>query len=170
MKKILIIVGAILLAALIAAGSFWGGMTYQTNQADQARARFMAARGTTEGEMPQPGGFPGGNLPEGMQPPSSGGIGFPGGATTGIVKTIDGNVMTISTAQDVTTVNLSENTRIEKSASATIADLQPGIRVTVTGQQDDDGNITARQILITNNDPLDPNADPNEPPPTGMEP
>jgi hypothetical protein len=155
MKKILIIVGAILLAALIAGGSFYAGRAYQTNQADQARARFMQDRGMTEGEMPQPGQFP-----------SGGGMGFPGRGTTGVVKTIDGNVITISTAQDVTTVNLTEDTQIEKYAAATITDLQPGVRVMVTGQQDEDGNITASQIQIVNDDPSGPNL----PPPTGTEP
>jgi len=152
MKKIIIIIGAILLAALIAGGSFYAGMAYQTKQADQVRAQFMQARGMTEGDLPQSGGFPGGNMPEGMQPPNSGEMGFPGRGTTGVVKTINGNVVTISTAQDVTTVNLSENTRIEKYASAAITDLQPGVRVVVTGQQDKDGNITASQIQIVNND------------------
>ena len=166
MKKILIIAGAILLAALIAGGSFWGGMKYQTKQADQARASFMAARGMTAGAMPPSGQFPGGNFPEGGQPPSGGGIGFSGRGTIGVVKTIDGNVMTISTAQDVTTVNLSADTQIEKYASAAITDLQPGMRVMVTGQKDKDGNITASQILIVKNDA---SGIPN-PPPTGTEP
>jgi hypothetical protein len=161
MKKVLIIIGAILLAALIAGGSFYGGIAYQTNQANQARASFMAARGMTE-----EGQFPGGNLPEGMQPPSGGGRDFSGGGASGVVKTIDGNVITISTAQDVTTVTLSDDTRIEKYASAAITDLQPGVRVTVTGQRDDDGNITASQIMILNN-----NASiPDFPSPTGTEP
>lgn len=166
MKKILIIVGAILLAALIAGGSFYAGMAYQTNQADQVRNQFMQARGLTEDDLPQPGQFPGGSMPQGGQPPSGGEMGFPGRGTTGVVKTIDGNVITISTAQDVTTVTLSEDTQIEKYAVATITDLQPGVRVMVTGQQDEDGNITASQIQIVNNDPSDPNL----PSPTGTEP
>src|SRR5512139_386488 len=107
MKKILIIVGAILLAALIAGGSFYGGMAYQTKQADQVRNQFMQARGLTEGDLPRSGQFPGGNLPQGGQPPSGGGTGFQGRGTFGVVKAIDGDVITISTAQDVTTVNLS---------------------------------------------------------------
>ena len=165
MKKILIIIGAVLLAALIAGGSFYAGMVYQTKQAEQVRDRFMQARGMTEGEMPQSGQFPGGNPPEAGQFPG-GATGFPGRGTTGMVKTIDGKVMTISTAQDVITVNLSEDTRIEKYASAALTDLQPGVRVMVTGQQDKDGNITASQILIVNNDA---SGIPN-PPPTGTEP
>ena len=91
---------------------------------------------------------------------------FPGRGTTGVVKTVDGNVITISTAQDVTTVNLTEDTRIEKYASAAITDLQPGVRVMVTGQPDDDGNITASQIQIVNNGT---SGIPN-PPPTRTEP
>lgn len=166
MKKILLIIGAILLAALIAGGSFYAGMAYQTKQADQVRARFLQERGMTEGGMPPSGEFLGRNFPEGLQPPSGGGMGFPGRGTTGVVKTLEGNVMTISTAQDVTTVTLSEDTQIEKYAVATITDLQPGVRVMVTGQQDEDGNITASQIQIVNNDPSDPNL----PSPTGTEP
>lgn len=165
MKKILLIIGAILLAALIAGGSFYAGMAYQTKQADQVRARFLQERGMTEGGMPPSGEFLGRNFPEGLQPPSGGGMGFPGRGTTGVVKTLEGNVMTISTAQDVTTVNLSEGTRIEKYAWAALADLQPGVRVMVTGQPDKDGKISASRILIVNND--FPNPDPS---PTGTEP
>jgi hypothetical protein len=93
-------------------------------------------------------------------------MGFPGRGTTGVVKTIDGDVITISTAQDVTTINLTEDIRIEKYVSAAITDLQPGVRVMVTGQPDDDGNITASQIQIVNNGT---SGIPN-PPPTGTEP
>ena len=166
MKKILIIVGAVVLAALIAGGSFYGGMAYQTKQAEQVRASFLQARGITDGNIPQQGQFPGGNLPQGGQPPSGGGTGFQGHGTFGVVKTINGNVITISTAQNVTTVNLSADTRIEKYASAAITDLQPGVRVMVTGQQDKSGNITASQVLIVNNE--FPN--PDNPSPTGTVP
>jgi hypothetical protein len=165
MKKILIIVGAVLLAVLIAGGSFYAGMAYQTKQADQVRTRFMQARGMTEGDMPQPGQFPGGNPPEGGQ--FSGGTReFLGRGTFGVVKSIDGDVMTISTAQDVTTVNLTKDTLIEKNITGDIADLQNGVRVMVTGQQDKDGNISASQNQIINSD----SADPSFPPPTGTEP
>ncbi len=140
MKKILIITGMILAVVLVAAGSFWGGMAYQTNQANQARTNFLNARGQVNGgQLPGDGtGFPTGG-------------GFGGGGTAGQVKSIDGNVMTISTAQDVTTVNLSESTQIEKTVAGTTVDLQPGTRVMVTGQRDSNGNITASQITIITN-------------------
>jgi hypothetical protein len=63
-----------------------------------------------------------------------------------------------------TTVNLSKDAGSKYTSVA--SDLQPGMRVTVTGQTDNDGNITASQILIVNNDP----SSPNNPSPTGTEP
>jgi hypothetical protein len=163
MKKILMITGIILVAAVIATGSFWGGMTYQTNKADQARLNFENARGLANGgQVPSDGaGFPGSGAPNGQV------RGVPGGGgTAGQVKTIDENVMTISTAQDVITVNLSESTRIEKTVAGTNADLQPGTRIMVIGQKDADGNITASQITILTSTP----ADTAYPSPTGLEP
>jgi hypothetical protein len=159
MKKVLIITGAIFLTVGIAAASFWGGMAYQTNRAEQTQARFMQARGFTD-----PGQFP----PDADQFPN-GGLGFiRGGGTTGLVKTIEGNVLTISTAQDVTTVNLSAATKIEKSVSGAIGDLQSGMRVMITGQRDNDGNITASLITILS-DNL-PRVPADTPPPAGTEP
>lgn len=64
------------------------------------------------------------------------------------MKTVDGNVLTISTAQDVTTVNLTETTTVQETANGTLADLQPGVRVRILGQTDDQGAISASQIVI----------------------
>lgn len=140
MKKTLMIIAAFLLVILVAAGSFWAGMAYQSRQAEQVRAEFMSARG-----IPSAGQMPGG-LPEGgqFQPDSAG---FPGRGATGQVKSIEGNVMTISTAQDVTTVNLMEDTQIEMTVSGDTSNLQTGMRVMVMGERDD-GVISASQITI----------------------
>lgn len=161
-KTILMITGAMIVAALIAAGSFWGGMKYQSSQTDQIRANFFNARGGQGNGVPGQGfpagsgmtapgqGFPGGADPTAMA--RSGGMGNRGG-TSGQVKSLDKNVLTISTAQDVVVVVLSDSTRIQKSVAGTTADLVPGTRVMVTGQRDDKGNLTASQITI-----LDANA------------
>lgn len=148
MKKALMIFGAVVIVGLVAAGGFWAGMTYQTNQADQARLNFENARGQANaGQFPaNVSGFaPGdasGNAPSGQ--PS----GFGGGGTVGQIKTVDGMTLTLSTAQDVTTVNLTDATQVEKTVSGGVADLQPGVQVMVNGQQDADGNLTASQIRI----------------------
>jgi len=145
MKKVLIVVGVIVVAALLSGVSFWGGMTYQSKQVENVRTNFLNARG---GKLPGDGQFPAdGQVPNDFQ-----GQGFRGGGTMGEVKSIEGNVLTVSTAQDVTTVNLSDTTQIVKSVEGTTSDLQPGVRVMVTGEQDNDGNITASQITILNND------------------
>jgi hypothetical protein len=162
MKKILMILGTILVAALIAAGSFWGGMAYQSNAnelaANQAQADFMNARGQANGgQFPNDGQGPTGGLAPGS---------FGGGGTTGVVKTINGNVLTVSTAQDVTAVNLSEATQVEKSEPVATSDLQPGMQVIVTGQRESGGEITASQIMILNSNSVDT----PYPSPTGTEP
>jgi hypothetical protein len=148
MKKVLIIVGVILGAVLLSAASFWGGMTYQTNKVSQARANFFASRGG----QPSDGQFQGdGQFPSGAQGQQGQGF-FRGGGTVGQVKSIEGNVLTLSTAQNVTTVNLTDTTKIMKSVEGTTSDLQTGMRVVVAGERDSKGNITASQITIVNND------------------
>lgn len=138
MKKTLMIVGGILLAILLSAGSFYGGMAYQRNQVNQIRANFFRARGIDVNGQNNGGGQR---------------QGFFGGGATGQVKSVEGNVLTLSTAQNTTTVNLTDTTRVEKAAPAATTDLQPGERVIVTGQRDSNGNINASQVLILESNP-----------------
>ena len=137
-KSLIIIVGAIVVAVLLSAGSFYGGMAYQRNQADQIRNNFLRSRGIN---------------PNGTN--NNGGTrqGFFGGGATGQVKSVQGKVLTLTTAQNTTTVNLTNTTQIEKAAPAAAADLQPGVRVLVTGQRDASGNITASTVLILGSNP-----------------
>lgn len=166
MKTTLLIIGTFILVVLVAAGGFYGGMVYQTNQASQVRQEFMGARGITEGQFP------------GEMPPMGGqlqqdGSGIPGRGAAGQVKSIEGNVMTISTAQDVTTVNLSQDTQIEMTVSGEIADLQTGMRVMVIGETDGDGVVNASQItILSENQSGIPfgQQPPDSPPDTGTEP
>jgi hypothetical protein len=158
MKKVFIIIGIVVLVGLAAAGGFYGGIQYQTNKVSQVQANFEQQRGQF-----QNGQFPGG------QPPS-GAAGFPGANGTGVgqsgsrngisgqVKTLEGDVLTVSTAEDVVTVDLSADTQIQKTSLVTLttADLQPGTRVMIIGEKDADGNISASQIMITNDMPANP--------------
>lgn len=148
MKKIFIVIGIVLALGLAASGGFYGGIRYQTAQAEQSRSDFINARG----QLPADGStFPGGVAPDGSMngaPPAGQFPGGPGGGTTGIVKTVDGDVLTISTAQDVTTVNLTDTTIVQETVNGTLTDLQPGVRVRILGQADDQGAISASQIVI----------------------
>jgi hypothetical protein len=143
MKKALIIIAAVVLAAAIAAGSFYGGMTYQKNQANTVRTNFLRERGL---DSANPGG--------GLMNPNAAGGSFPGGGgamgggVSGEIKSIDDHTITLTTAQSETKVSLSDTTTIQMTNPGSLNDLQTGQQVMVTGQRDEDGNITAVQVLI----------------------
>jgi len=143
MKKLIIIIVAVVLAVALAAGGFFGGMAYQRNQANAVRNNFLNSRGLNNAD---PGAGPAGpNAPAG---------GFPGGGLTGQIKSIDGNTITLSTAQAETKVTFSDATVIEKTENGAASDLQAGQQVTVTGRGDADGNFTASQVLILGNNQM----------------
>ena len=146
MRKILIIVGAVFIAALTAGGCFYGGMAYQNKQNTQARASFFSERGVGEGSLFGPNGQFSAGAPNGER-------NFAGGrGTNGQIKSIDGNVMSLSTAENVTKVQITDSTQIEITDSGTLSNLQPGTRVLVTGQTGSDGTITADRITIVTGD------------------
>jgi hypothetical protein len=160
MKKILLIVGLVALVAVAAAGGFYSGMQYQSNKVNQVQANFERERG----QFPT-GQFPGGQPPAGaagFEGADGQGTGMAGGfrgagGISGQVKTIEGNLLTLSTAEDVTEVNLSADTQIQKNTLVTLAleDLQPGMRLMIIGEKDSDGNVAASQIMVLNDMPLD---------------
>lgn len=144
MKRFLVISGITILIGLAAAAGFWGGIQYQTSQAEQVRTDFFNARGQIDnGQLTNQMPMSGENQRPDRLPPS----GF-GSGTSGIIKTIEGNTLTISTAQDVTTVKLSDNLKISKSQTGTMDDLQTGVRINIIGQSDSDGTILANEITI----------------------
>jgi hypothetical protein len=154
MKKILLIVGAVVLLAAAVGGAFYGGIQYQKNQVSQAQANFLQARGGGQGQ------FPGGGmqLPSDLQAPSDGqmpsavmGMGR-GGGVMGTVKSIDGDTLTLSTAEDVTTVILGENLTIQMTVNGSVSDLTAGTRILVSGERDEDGSLTATIIQIISSD------------------
>ncbi len=150
MKKVIMIIGAVILVIAIAAGGFYGGMAYQRSQADATRNNFLSARGLN-------GDFPG--APGGGTDPTSGGTNGPAGGfggPTGQIKSIDGNTLILSTAQNETKVTLSDTTVIQKTDAGAASDLQSGQQVMVTGQRDSDGNLTASQVLILGNGQTNP--------------
>jgi len=143
-KRIIIIVGAVVLAVVIAAGSFYGGMAYNRNQQNQVRTAFLRSRGLNPNDAAAIGGQ------NGQGSNANGGArGFFGGGMVGQIKSIEGNTLTISTAQNVITVTVTDKTPIEKTVAGALADLQIGDRVSVAGQRDANGNITTvQQITI----------------------
>jgi len=135
MKKILTVIGMVVLVLAVAGGSFYGGIAYQRNQLARTRAAFQSGGGFPGNGTNQ--GGTGGNFPGGF-----------GGTVTGQVKSFDGTSLQVSTARDVTTVHFDDSTRIEMAASATATDLQAGARVIIIGQRDSSGVLTASEVLI----------------------
>ncbi len=74
---------------------------------------------------------------------------FRGMGQSGSITGINGNILTLNTAQGQVTVNISSNTSIQKSTTASIDDLQKGQFLTVSGTADSSGNVAASSITLT---------------------
>ena len=69
--------------------------------------------------------------------------------TNGTLTKINGNTLTLHTAQGSVTVNISsDNTTIQNIMTGTLSDLHEGQSLTVMGPQDTNGNVTAISIII----------------------
>ena len=77
-----------------------------------------------------------------------GGFGGRGGLS-GTIESIEGNILTINTLQGPLQTTIGEDTVIQQFAQGTLADLQTGTRVTVTGERGEDGTVAASSILLT---------------------
>ena len=75
--------------------------------------------------------------------------GFAGGTgLTGAIENIEGNTVTVNTSQGPLQADISADTTIQLSAEGTLADLQSGLRVTVSGQTREDGIVEANTIIL----------------------
>jgi hypothetical protein len=144
MNRMTTIVLGILLIVVIVGGSFYGGMVYGKNQAQQE----LPVMGEYEG-MPagrgrfggQPGTLPGANAGQ-MERAQ-------GGSLFGEIESIGNGEMTITdqSGQRVK-IYVTDTTLIQKQAEAALADLEEGETVIISGSQDEDGNITARSLQV----------------------
>ena len=67
---------------------------------------------------------------------------------SGTLTNINGNILTLTTAQGPMTVISSDNTTIQNVTAGTLSDLHEGQSLTVMGPQDARGNVTATSIMI----------------------
>ena len=135
-----IIAVASLIGVLTLSGAFYGGMTYAQMSRGGSGGNF--ANLSIEERQAR---FAGGGSPMGMR--DSGGVGA--GFTSGDILSKDATSLTIKMMDGSTKIVLfSGSTMISKSASGTPADLTTGARVTVMGNTNSDGSVTAQDILI----------------------
>jgi hypothetical protein len=143
--KVQTIVIAVVVALLVLAGTGYGAysMGLKAGQAQclAARSAFLAARGGGNG-----GGFGGAN---GTGTNGTGNGQFnPDNFVNGQIKTINGNVVEVSTAQSVVKIDLGNNTQIFKYGTGSASDLQVGQRITVQGTRNSDGSLAAQTLQI----------------------
>ena len=140
-KWVAIVVAIVVVVAAVAAfGGYTMGKNAGTAEGLAARNAFLAARGVGGGGGNGGGGFGGG---------AGGGRNFdPNNFAAGQVKSISGNTVQLSTATDVLTVKLTDQTQIQKQASGVVSDIQPGERLTVQGTRNSDGTFTAQSVQI----------------------
>jgi len=138
MKKVWIIIGAVVLVLAVGGGAFWAGMAVGRSQAVQPGGRFGSEGFRTWN----------GQLPEGMvtrqvrQRDDT----QAGGNIRGTIQSIEGNTLIINTGDGTITVEATDTTLIEKVMSVGVGDLEIDEQVVVSGRQNDDGSITARSI------------------------
>ena len=132
----------------------------QTGQRVTVRGT-RAQDGTFTAQMIQIGGqFGGGGrggYPQGTPRPRQGtpGAGMGGGRgfnsnnmAAGQVQQISGNAIQLTTANGPLTVNMSDQTRIQKMDQGSLSDIQAGQRITAQGTLQADGTFTAQMIQI----------------------
>lgn len=138
----LFVLGSI--ALLIAGAAFYGGMKYQMSVQAAADAARIAARSERGGQGIQggQGGFGRGGM---------GGAGGMGGGrfmpTVGKVLSKDDTSLTVELSEGGSRiVILSGETRVTHTEEITLDTVQVGDSVTVMGQPNADGSVTAQRI------------------------
>ncbi|MEU8241327.1 hypothetical protein AB0C07_24030 [Actinoplanes missouriensis] len=119
-----------LIGLVLAVGGFLGGV--------QAQERWGSAS-TDGGTVPRNAGMPSGGF-GGNRPAAAAG-------TSGTVKLVDGSTLYVQTAEGETiTVRTSDATAVKLAQTTTLDQLSTGQQVTVQGQTDDEGVVTATTV------------------------
>jgi hypothetical protein len=112
---------AIVVGGAAAFGGYKMGDSAGFERANQVRQQFAQQRQAAGGQGQQ-SGFGG----------TGGGGQGRGAGITGVIKSMDGDTLTVTIGQRDVQVSLSDKTQIERTASGTRADLTAGTRVLVT--------------------------------------
>ena len=145
MNRAVTIILGVLLVVVVAAGSFYGGMVYGKNQAE-----------TTFPVAGEGGEFPMARGQFGQRPGSQGGaeagqlLRDQSGMLFGEIQSIGNGELTVTDPNgEQITVYVGDTTLIQKQATVTLDALEEGETVIISGNRDDDGNITARSLQVS---------------------
>lgn len=145
MKNTIIIV--VIVAIVVGAGSFYGGILYGKSQAAGARNLAFGQRqgfGANGGTQAR-----GGNRAAG------------GGFVNGEIIAKDDKSVTIKSVDGGSKIIfLAASTQITKSVGGSITDLELGKNVMITGSANSDGSVTAQSIQLRPNLPINATSTP----------
>lgn len=130
------IVGVIVALVVVGGGAFYGGMQYGKSQAAPAGFQMRTFNGSGQGNNVRFRGAGG-----------VGGINM----TNGSVLSISGNTLTLQLGGDTggsKIVLISSTTPFMHTVQAPVSELKVGDRITVVGQADSSGAITAQSIQV----------------------
>jgi hypothetical protein len=134
-------INVVIIAVVIAAASFFGGMKFRDYQISKTRANF--ANGNFRGQ------FPGGaNAQNGT---TNGNNNRFAGArpVEGEIVSMDNNSVTVKMPDGSTKIIiLSDSTTYNKATEGSKSDLQTGSQILVTGTENSDGSMTAQNIQL----------------------
>ncbi len=119
------IVVAIVVGGAAAFGGYKMGDSAGFERANLVRQQFAQSRQGGQGQFGQGAGAGGGNRAFELQ---------------GIVKSVDGNTMTVTVGQRDVTVTLSDKTQFLKSVAGARTDLAAGVRVMISPETTGGGN------------------------------
>ena len=139
MKKIVVVIGVLLVIVAVGGGSFWAGMKMGENRVIQDPARFFQQMKGEAGQFREMVGTP----------PSGAEVQRFGGGVMGTIKAVEGDTLVVTTEEGEIRVQTTDTTLIEKSMAVGVGDLAVGEEVVVSGSQNDDGSITARSIRVS---------------------
>ncbi len=129
------IIGLVVVIIAVAGGAFYGGTAYAKSQAPARGGQFT-------GQFNGQAGTAGAGARSGTRVAG-------GGFTAGQILSKDDTSLTVKMQDGSTKIILfSGSTMITKSASGTPQDLKEGTQVTVMGTTNQDGSVTAQDILL----------------------
>lgn len=165
-RRVLTGLTAVLVAGVVAAAGFFGGVEVQKHQGTSTSSaaaagtsglaalarRFAGAGGATAGAAGGTGtGAAGGTGTGATGAAAAGGTAAVGSTTrtAGTVKLVDGKDIYVTTAAG-NTVLATTNTAstLTKTATATLNDVTPGQTVVMTGIQNKDGSMTVTSLSV----------------------
>ncbi|MDH7487706.1 MAG: DUF5666 domain-containing protein [Anaerolineae bacterium] len=147
MSRTLRVVLGVIVVLILVGGSFYGGTLYGKQQALAQLPEAFRQRLAQFGQQRAQAGT---GTPQAQ--PGQGGFarfGGQGGGLIGQIEEINGDTLIITNFEgQQTRVQVTETTLIEKYASVTVAELEPGEQVIVSGSENEDGSITARSVQV----------------------